>query len=148
MTDDTKTAQSGSPDPRLERVARLLREIEEEAVRLVDGSRGASALSIVSRAASARRELDDLLDHEPTVASGVAAVEAAYLRRIRSGIHDLKLSPGAAANLLSLTEEEISGLLRGSASRLPLDLLARVAERLEAEQQIAMEPIVQARSSF
>lgn len=127
---------------RLERIARLLREIEEEAVRLVDGAPRASALSIVSRAATARRYLDDMLDQEPVRIAGVAAVEAGYLRRIRTGIHDLRLSAGAAANLLGLTEEEVSGLLRGSEGRLPLDLLERVAYRLEAEQQLAMEPLV------
>lgn len=127
---------------RLERIARLLREIEEEAVRLVDGAPRASALSIVSRAATARRYLDDMLDQEPVRVAGVAAVEAGYLRRIRTGIHDLRLSAGAAANLLGLTEEEVSGLLRGSEGRLPLDLLERAAHRVEAEQQLAMEPLV------
>jgi hypothetical protein len=136
----------GGPDAheseRLQRIARLLREIEEEGVRLVEGSRGASALSIVSRAATARRYLDDLLDQEPVRVAAVAEVEAAYLRRIRTGIHELRLSAGAAANLLGLTEEEVAGLLRGVEGRLPLDLLERVAHRLEAEQQLAMEPLV------
>lgn len=137
-----------APDPledaeRLGRVSRLLREIEEEAVRLVDGARGASALSIVSRAATARRYLDDLLDQEPERLEAAAVVEAGYLRRVRTGIHDLRLSAAAAANLLGLTEEEVLGLLRGSESRLPLDLIERVAHRLEAEQQLAMEPLVQ-----
>lgn len=126
----------------LGRVSRLLREIEEEAVRLVDGTRGASALSIVSRAATARRYLDDLLDHEPVRAEAAAAVEAAYLRRVRTGIHEMRLSPAAAANLLGLTEEEVLGLLRGSESRLPLDFLEQLAQRLESEQQLAMEPLV------
>ena len=127
---------------RLQRVARLLREIEEEAVRLVEGARGASALSIVSRSATARRYLDDLLDQEPVRVAGVAEVEASYLRRIRTGIHELRLSAVGAANLLGLTEEEVTGLLRGAEGRLPLDLLERVAHRLEAEQQLAMEPLV------
>lgn len=144
-----KSAAAGAGDgatapeaDRLHRVARLLREIEEEAVRLVEGARGASALSIVSRAATARRYLDDMLDQEPVRVAGVAEVEASYLRRVRTGIHELRLSAGAAANLLGLTEEEVTGLLRGGESRLPLDLLERVAHRLEAEQQLAMEPLV------
>lgn len=144
-----KSARTATPDgsvapdgERLQRLARLLREIEEEAVRLVEGARGASALSIVSRAATARRYLDDLLDQEPLRVAAVAEVEASYLRRIRTGIHELRLSAGAAANLLGLTEEEVTGLLRGVEGRLPLDLLERVAHRLEAEQQLAMEPLV------
>jgi hypothetical protein len=132
----------GSEDHRLRRVARLLKEIEMEAVRLVDGSRGASALSIVSRAASARRYLDDLLDQEPTVTMEAAAVESGYTRRIRSGIRDLGLSAAAAANLVGLTEEEIAPLIRGVDHRLPLDLLERVATRLEVEQQLALDPLV------
>lgn len=136
------SAERDEESARLERVGRLLREIEEEAVRLVDGAPRASALSIVSRAATARRYLDDMLDQEPVRVAGVAAVEAGYLRRIRTGIHDLRLSAGAAANLLGLTEEEVSGLLKGSEGRLPLDLLERAAQRLEAEQQLAMEPLV------
>lgn len=139
-----RTDRSGSEvgEERLRRVARLLEEIEAEAVRLVDGSRGASALSIVSRAASARRELDELLDQEPVVTGEAAAIEAVYLRRIRSGIRDLGLSPAAAGNLVGLTEEEMTAVTRGSPSRLPLDLLERVAIRLEMEQQLALDALI------
>lgn len=142
MIQRTADPAEGPEDQRLRRVARLLAEIEMEAVRLVDGSRGASALAIVSRAASARRYLDDLLDQEPTVTIEAAAVEAGYTRRIRSGIRDLGLSAAAAANLVGLTEEEIAALIRGVDQRLPLDLLERVATRLELEQQLGLDPLV------
>lgn len=142
MIQRTADPAEGPEDQRLRRVARLLEEIEMEAVRLVDGSRGASALAIVSRAASARRYLDDLLDQEPTVTVEAAAVEAGYTRRIRSGIRDLGLSSAAAANLVGLTAEEIAALIRGVDHRLPLDLLERVATRLELEQQLGLDPLV------
>lgn len=125
----------------LRRVAKLLTEIEMEAVRLVEGARGASALSIVSRAASARRGLDDLLGQDPVRGPVAASVADGYVRRIRLGVSDLKLSAAAAANLVGLTEEEVSDVMRGEPNDIPLDFLERVAQRLEAEQQLALEPI-------
>lgn len=142
----TDAGVEGTP-AHLRRVASLLAEIEAEAVRLVDGSRGASALSIVSRAASARRYLDEILEQDPTPAPAIASVAAGYVRRIRSGVSELKLSASAAANLVGLTEEEIAGVMRGSAAHLPLDLLEWVARRLETEQQLAMDSLVQASSN-
>lgn len=130
------------PDGQLRRVAKLLREIEDEAVRLAEGARGASALAIVSRAASARRYLGDLLDQDPPADPLVQAIAAGIARRIRSAVHELGLSTAAAANLAGTTEEEMSTVLRGTAAALPVDELERVATRLEAEQQLAMEPLV------
>lgn len=129
---------SSATDPRLRRVAELLREIEEEAVRMVEGRRGASPLAILSRAASARRHLDLLLEREPEPDSAALEVANAFQRRIRTAIHDLGLSVTAAANLTGTTSEEMSELLRGSISALPLDQLERVARRLETEQQLPL----------
>lgn len=133
---------AGAEDRRLQRVAELLREIEEEAMRLVEGARGASALAIVSRAASARRQLGDVLEQEPGADPVLVQVEAGYLRRIRAAIHELRLSAPAAANLTGVTAEEMDGLLRGSARALPLEQLERMARRLEAEQQLLMESLL------
>lgn len=126
----------------LRRVAELLTQIEAEALRLVEGERGASALSIVGRAASARRQLDEVLGHEPVRDPVAISVAGMYVRRIRLGVTELKLSAGAAANLVGLTEEEVRTLMRGEAGDLPPDLLERVAERLEAEQQLALDAMV------
>lgn len=130
----------------LRRVVELLTEIEAEALRLVEGDRGASALSIVGRAASARRQLDGLLGYEPVRDPVAVSVAGVYVRRIRLGVTELKLSAGAAANLVGLTEEEVRALMRGEAGDLPPDLLERVAERLEAEQQLALDAMVPPKS--
>jgi hypothetical protein len=137
-----KAVTANDETERLRRVGQLLYEIEDEAMRILDGSRGASVLSILSRAVSARRELGDVLRQETLTGSVVEVVEAGYLRRIRTGIHEMRMSPSAAANLVGVTEEEMAELLRGSGGGLPLDLLERMANRLEAEQQLAMEPLV------
>lgn len=97
----------------LRRVAELLTQIEAEALRLVEGERGASALSIVGRAASARRQLDEVLGHEPVRDPVAVSVAGMYVRRIRLGVTELKLSAGAAANLVGLTEEEVRTLSGG-----------------------------------
>lgn len=129
-------------EEQLRRVAALLREIEEEAMRLADGARGASPLAIVSRAASARRYLEVAMDQEPTADPAVALVGVGYVRRVRTAIHDLRLSAAAAANRVGVTEEEMAEVLRGFPGDLPLDLLERMARRLEAEQQLMMEPLL------
>lgn len=136
------TTDGAAGDPQLHRVAALLREIEEEAIRLVEGGRGASPLAIVSRAASARRYLDHLLEKDPEPDPLAMQVASGFQRRIRTAVHDLGLSSDAAANLTGTTSAEMSELLRGSILALPLDQLERVAGRLESAQQLAMEPLV------
>jgi hypothetical protein len=122
----------------LRRLSELLREIEEEAVRLVEGTRGASTLAIVSRAASARRFVESVLG-EPTPLAAVhplQSVERDCLRRIRVAVQELHLSASAAANRVGATEEEMERILQGTAGVWPLELLDRVARRLEGEQQL------------
>lgn len=131
----------GASDLDLHRLAKLLREIEEEAVRLVEGARGASTLAIVSRAASARRYVESALGEPEPRPVPLPGVERDYLRRIRVAVQELQLSPAAAANRAGATTDEMEKILQGTLGLWPLDLLDRVARRLEEEHQIAMEPL-------
>ncbi|CAN5696890.1 hypothetical protein BH23GEM6_BH23GEM6_18360 [soil metagenome] len=125
----------------LKRVAALLREIEEEAVRVLDGARGASMLAIIGRAASARRSLDAALGEQTQAAPQVQTVERDYLRRIRVAVQELQLSANAAANRAGAREDEMEKILQGGSGVWPLDLLDRVARRLEDEHQLAIHPL-------
>ncbi len=125
----------------LKRVASLLREIEEEAARLVEGVRGASTLAILGRAASARRYLESALGEETPVIPVSQSVERDYLRRIRVAVQELQLSVTAAANRAGGTVDEMERVLQGVLGVWPLDLLEGVARRLEEEHQIAMHPL-------
>jgi hypothetical protein len=132
---------SGDSTAELRRVAVLLREIEEEAVRVVEGARGASTLAILGRAASARRYLEAALGDEMPPAPLAPTVERDYLRRIRVAVQELQLSATAAANRAGATVEEMEKILQGVLGIWPLDLLDSVARRLEDEHQIAMHPL-------
>jgi hypothetical protein len=125
----------------LRRVATLLREIEEEAVRVLEGARGASTLAIVGRAASARRYLEAALGEDTVVPPLVQTVERDYLRRIRVAVQELQLSVSGAANRSGATVDEMEKILQGSFGVWPLDLLDRVTRRLEEEHQLAMHPL-------
>lgn len=125
----------------LQRLAALLQEIEEEAVRVLEGARGASTLAIVSRAASARRYVESALGEEPRPIATTQAVERDYLRRIRVAVQELQLSVTAAANRAGATGDEMEKILQGALGVWPLDLLDRVARRLEEDHQLAMEPL-------
>jgi hypothetical protein len=132
---------TGSEGVDLRKVASLLREIEEEAVRVLEGARGASTLAIIGKAASARRQLEPALGEEIVVAPLVQTVERDYLRRIRVAVQELHLSVSAAANRAGGTVEEMERVLQGVMGVWPLDLLDSVARRLEEEHQISMHPL-------